>query len=125
MGLSKKELLEQLRQTLEEVNKDLTHTVTLDYSEEKLLLLPMTWFREAQWWLRDLPELKELRKIRGYAKPEYWASIEFDPECEEFREVQLLRQAQRELRAAFRSQTRPDLFKKTVVKKELRSGKKN
>jgi hypothetical protein len=121
MGLSKKDLWENLKTTLAAVNKELAKPVFLDYPEELLLKLPMSLFREATWWLKDLPELLAIRKLRAYAKPEYWAAIEFDPDCEDLREIKLLREAQHDLNRAFRKPTRPRLFKKTIMQKEIRS----
>lgn len=122
MGLSKRELWTHVKTTLQEANKDLKkNPVKVDYQEDLLLLLPMRLFREAQWWLRDLPELAAIRKLRGYAKPEFWDALEADEDCEDLYEVQLLRQAQQALAKAFRSPERPLLFKKSLMQKEIKS----
>lgn len=123
MGLSKKMLWERIKTVLQEVNPNLARPVYLEYNDQDLMLLPMTLFREADWWLADLPELLNLRKIRAWAKPEYWKAIESDPECEDLREVRLLREAQAAIRTQFRSPYRPNLFKKTFTTKAIRSVK--
>lgn len=135
MGLSKISMVEEIVAITEEMMPILKEAGIEDkqlefrnLTVENIEKIKIDFIRPALKWMLEIKdnEYKEVKKVYKLLSPEMWERYKKWEVFEDCREVILLKAACKKLSSAFRSQKRPNFFKKSKLNGQIKqSGKQH